>query len=111
MLYWRKVDVCGLQEVRFKNEGVQFLQCEQKMRYKMFWKGGKKGQNGVGIVVQEEWVGSVVRVMRASERLMAIELALGVSWLHLYQCMLPRSAGHRKRRMSVMMSYTELLVS
>ena len=42
----------------------------------MFWKGGKEGQNGVGIAVQEEWVGSVVRAMRASERLMAIELAL-----------------------------------
>ena len=73
---WRKVDVCGLQEVRFKNEGVKFLQGGQKMRYKMFWKGGKEGQNGVGIAVQEEWVGSVVRVMRTSERLMAIELAL-----------------------------------
>ena len=45
------------------------------MRYKMFWKGGKEGQNEIGIVVQEEWVGSVVRVMMASERLMAIELA------------------------------------
>ena len=67
MLCRRKVDVCGLQEVRFKNEGVKFLQGRQKMRYKMFWKGGKEGQNGVGIAVQKEWVGSVVRVMRASE--------------------------------------------
>ena len=55
----RKVDVCGLQEVKFKNEGVKFLQGRQKMRYKMFWKGGKEGQNGVGIAVQKEWVGSV----------------------------------------------------
>ena len=39
MLCWRKVDVYGLQEVRFKNEGVKFLQGGQKMRYKMFWKG------------------------------------------------------------------------
>ena len=83
MLCRRRVDVCGLQEVRFKNEGVRFknegvkfLQGGQKMRYKVFWKGGKEGQNGVRIMVWEEWVGSVVRVMRASERLMAIELAL-----------------------------------
>ena len=47
--------MCGLQEVRFKNEGVKFLQGGQKTRYKMFWKGGKEGQNGVGIAVQEEW--------------------------------------------------------
>ena len=33
----------------------------------MFWKCGKEGQNGVGIAVWEEWVSSVVRVMRASE--------------------------------------------
>ena len=39
---------------RFKNEGVKFLQGGEKMRYKMFWKGGKEGQNGVGIAVREE---------------------------------------------------------
>ena len=54
MLCQRKVDVGGLPEVRFKNEGVKFLQGRQKMRYKMFWKGGKEGQNGVEIAVQEE---------------------------------------------------------
>ena len=59
MLCWRKIDVCGLQEVRFKNEGVKFLQGGQKMRYNMFWKGGKEGQNGVGIAVRKKWVGSV----------------------------------------------------
>ena len=42
MLCRRKVDVCGLQEVRFKNEGVRFLQGGEKMRYKMFWKGERK---------------------------------------------------------------------
>ena len=53
----------------------------------MFWKGGKEGQNGVGIAVKEERVGSVVRVMRTSERLMAIELALEderVTFLSVY---------------------------
>ena len=49
MLCRRKVDVCCWQKVRFKNEGVKFLQCGQKMTYKMFWKGGKEGKNGVGI--------------------------------------------------------------
>ena len=76
MLCRRKVDVCGLQEVRFNNEGVKFLQGGPKTRYKMFWNGGKEGQNGVGIAVLEEWVGSVVRVMRASERLMVVKLIL-----------------------------------
>ena len=54
-----------------------------------------------------EWVGSVVRVMRASERLMAVELALEgelVTFVSVY-------ASHRKRRTSFMMSYTGLSVS
>ena len=42
----------------------------------MFWKGGKEGQTEIGLAIWEEWIGSVVRVMRASERLMAIKLAL-----------------------------------
>ena len=42
----------------------------------MFWKGEKEGQNGVGIAVKKEQVGSVVRVMRASKKLMVIELVL-----------------------------------
>ena len=71
-----KIDVCSVQEVRFKNEDVKFLQGGQKMWYKMFWKGGKEGQNGVGIAVRKEWEGSVVRVKRANEGLMAIKLAL-----------------------------------
>ena len=32
MLCRRKVDVCGLQEIRFKNECVKFLEGGQKMR-------------------------------------------------------------------------------
>ena len=44
MLCRRKVDVCGLQEVRFKNEGVKFLQGGQKTRYKMFWKVERKAR-------------------------------------------------------------------
>ena len=52
----------------------------------MFWKGGMEGQNGVGIAVWEEWVGSVVRVMRASERLKAIKLMEGelVTFVSVY---------------------------
>ena len=111
MLSRRKVDVCGLQEVRFKNEGVKFLQGGQKMRYKMFWKSGKEGQNKVGIAVQEEWVGSVVRVMRTSERLMAIELALEGELVTFVSAYAPQVGLHRKRRTSFMMSYIGLLAS
>jgi len=44
MLSRRKVDVCGLQEVRFKNEGVKFLQGGQKMRYKCSGRAERKAR-------------------------------------------------------------------
>ena len=54
---------------------------------------------------------TVVRVMRTNERLMAIELALEGELVTFVSVYAPRLAGHRKRRMSFMMSYTSLLVS
>ena len=74
----------------------------------MFWKmkGRPEWSRKSGL---EEWVDSVVRVMRASERLMVVELILEdelvpfvsiriwrVSWLHVYQCMLPRFSATGK---------------
>jgi hypothetical protein len=76
MLSRRKVDVCGLQEVRFKGEGVRFMQGGDNCRYKMFWKGGKEGLNGVGIAIKEEFARDVLKVSRVSERLMAVELVV-----------------------------------
>lgn len=76
MLCRRKVDVCCLQEVRFKNEGVRFLQGGDKTRYKLFWTGGTKGYNGVGIAVKGELVEKVVKVRRVNERLMTVDIVL-----------------------------------
>ena len=63
-------------DISFSHLRMKVSKFLQGMRYKMFGKDAKKGQSGVGIAVQEEWVGSVARVMTASERLMAVELIL-----------------------------------
>ena len=44
MLCRRKVDFCGLQDMRFKNESVKFLQGRQKMRYKTSRKVERKAR-------------------------------------------------------------------
>ena len=47
----RKVDVCSLQEVRWKNEGTQLLWVFRR-RYKLWWSGNSSGIGGVGMLVK-----------------------------------------------------------
>ena len=72
----RKVDVCGIQEVRWKGQGARFVGTLGR-RYKLWWSGNDAGFRGVGILVKEEISGNVVEVRRKSDRVMAIVLTLG----------------------------------
>ena len=49
----RKVDVCCLQEVRWRNEGARFIGVKGR-RYKLWWCGNGDKTGGVGILVKEE---------------------------------------------------------
>ena len=46
----RRVDICCLQEVRWKGDVAKILRIELAT-YKLFWKGGEKGEAGVGMMV------------------------------------------------------------
>ena len=72
----RKVDVCCIQEVRWKGQGARFVDTSGR-RYKLWWSGNDAGFGGVGILVKEEISGNIVEVRRKSDRLMAIVLTLG----------------------------------
>ena len=72
----RKVDVCCIQEVRWKGQGARFVGTLGR-RYKLWWSGNHAGCGGVGILVKEEISGNVVEVRRKSDRVMAIVLTLG----------------------------------
>ena len=72
----RRVDVCCLQEVRWKGQGARFLGSEGR-RFKLWWSGNEMGSGGVGILVKEEISGSVVEVRRRSDRVMSIVLIIG----------------------------------
>ena len=71
-----KVDVCGLQDVRWKNKGIQFLGVFGR-RYKLWWSGNSSGIEGVGILVKKELCEKVVDVWRKINRVMVVELAFG----------------------------------
>ena len=70
----RKVDACGLQEVRWKNKGTRFFRVFGRS-YKLWWSGNRSAIGGVGILVKEELCEKVVDVWRKSDRLMVVVLA------------------------------------
>ena len=61
-----KVDVCGVQEVKWKNEDTLFLEVFGQ-RYKLWWSGKSSGIGGVKILVKEELSEKVIDVWRKSD--------------------------------------------
>ena len=69
----RKVDVCCLQKVRWRNEGTRFFGVK-RTRYKLWWCGNDDKIGGVAILVKEKLCEKVVEVRRGCDRVMAIGL-------------------------------------
>ena len=51
----RCLDLCCLQETRWRGVGNKLLGEEDKS-YKFFWSGGKDGLAGVWVLVAKKWV-------------------------------------------------------
>jgi len=63
MLGRRKVDVCAVQETRFRNEGTRMYGSDGE-RCKFWWSGGSEGNSGVGVMIKEEWKKNIIEVVR-----------------------------------------------
>ena len=57
----REVDMCRLQEVRWRGQGVRFVGVRGR-RYKLWWSGNNDRIGGVGILVKEELYEKVIEV-------------------------------------------------
>ena len=68
----RQLDVCCLQETRWKGDGATTIG-----RYKFLWAGSREGKGGVGFLVRESWVDKVLQVKRCSERIMVLRIRVG----------------------------------
>uniref|UniRef100_UPI00358FD06E craniofacial development protein 2-like n=1 Tax=Myxine glutinosa TaxID=7769 RepID=UPI00358FD06E len=77
VLVRRRVDICCVQETRWKGSGVRMVKGRQGQKYKFVWQGCLEGMNGVGVLFSEEFVGSVVSVTRVSDRLMMVKMMIG----------------------------------
>jgi exonuclease III len=69
----RGVDVCAVQETRWKGEAAKFVGAKGR-RYKLWWKGDD-GTGGVGVMVKEELMNTVVEVRRKCARVILVVMA------------------------------------
>ena len=70
------VDLCCLQETRWKEDGVKQI-VGKDPHFKMFWSGNDNGTGGVGILLAEEWWERVFEVVRVSDRIILIRMTIG----------------------------------
>ena len=75
-LWKRKVDICGVQETRWKGANTRFIGMKGR-RYKFWWQGGDTGTGGVGIMMKEDLSKNVIEVKRKSDRLIVVTLVMG----------------------------------
>ena len=72
----RKVDVCFIQETRYRGGNYRIVKGKDT-RYKLYWLGNDKGTAGVGVFVVEEWIEKVFEMQRVSDRIILVKLIVG----------------------------------
>ena len=63
-LWKRNVDLCYLEEMRWRGCGSRLIGLQDR-RYKLLWSGHQEGYGGVGVLVKEELYDKVVEVKRS----------------------------------------------
>ena len=72
----RKVDVCCIQETRYRGGNCRTIKGKDT-RYKLYWSGNDEGTAGVGVFVAEEWIEKVFEVQRVPDRIILVKLIVG----------------------------------
>ncbi|ESO01778.1 hypothetical protein HELRODRAFT_160940 [Helobdella robusta] len=72
MLKRKRIDICCLQETRWKSNGVcHIYRNTEKENYKLFWNSQKTTKNAVGIFVREPLAEKVLDIKRINSRLIS----------------------------------------
>lgn len=74
-LWSREVDICGVQETRWKGAGARCVGPKGR-RYKFWWQGGD-GTGGVGVLMKEELSEGVMEVRRKNDRVIVVVVLVG----------------------------------
>ena len=86
-----KVDICGLQEVRWRGASTRLAEGKDS-RFKLFWVGNDKGMGGVGILLAEKWVEAISDVKHVSDRIMLIKLVVRKSIVTVLSVYAPQTS-------------------
>jgi hypothetical protein len=90
MLHRRRVDVCCVQEVRYKGSGTTTVGGGEE-KYKFWYSGNKDGRGGVGIFVRYGLVEDVVQVVRTSDQVIRIEMVFGGRVYRIFSVYAPQA--------------------
>ena len=82
MLTRRNIDICCLQETQWKGESARRIMGKDS-HYKFFWKGDGLGRGGVGIMIKEQWIESVLSITRVNPRIIMMKLLIGKKLLNI----------------------------
>ena len=105
MLSKRKVDVCCVQETRWKGNSARLI----GEGFKLFYAGETSGRNGVGVIPSERMWGGLVEVKRASSRLMMVELVYEGEKLNVISAYAPQVGSGKDEKEKFWEEFDELL--
>ena len=86
----RHIDICCVQETRWRGGSARTI-VGKDSRYKLFWQGNENGFGGVGILIAEKWITSVLSVDRVNPRIINIRLLIGKMIVNIYSAYAPQS--------------------
>jgi len=84
-LYRRNVNIACIQETKWVGAKAREIDG-----YKLWYSGGTRAKNAVGILVEKELTDRVVEVRRNSDRIMSIKLVLGAIVLNVISVYAPQ---------------------
>ena len=97
MLTRRRVDIAGVQEVRYRNSGTRMINGKS-CKYKLFWQGIVTGDGGVGLLVSEEFCKHVVDVRRVSDRIIVVDIVIEAEIISIVSVYAPQSGRSAKKK-------------
>ena len=89
MLSRREVDICCLQEVRYRGAGATSAFTNEE-KYKLWYSGGEGGENGVDIFIKYELAKNFIEVERFGERMMNVKMVIGKTVYHIFSVYAPQ---------------------
>ena len=103
----RKVDVCCVQETKWRGGSAKFIGAKGE-RYKFWWDGGD-GAAGVGLMIKEELCGNVIEDRRKSERSVVVVMTCGKQLMRVVSCFAPQVGRDEEEKDKFYFDLTQVL--